>query len=370
MTDVVEINDLESLRSYHLAWTALHAETRHASFFQTQEWLENYWKYCGEGQRLRVLIVRADGRPIGIVPLVEHDEPSRLGTVRVLTYPLEDWGAWYGPIGAQQTATLALAMRYLASQPRTWDVFVPRWTAHGTSDRGRTEQAMRLAGLTPTVETDAVTSVVELEKFAGWESYLDSRSTKTRHELRRKRRRLQSEHKVEFVRWRPDSLRHGDGDARWDLYAKCVSISQKSWQSLSKTGNTLCNESVGELLADAHGLAARLGMVDVSLLMVDDEPAAFYYAYHCRGEVFGLRTGYNPAVASGAGAVLLGMVIEDSFARGDVSFDLGAGPEAYKRRLRTSLRTSSRLTHIAPAAWRPRALRLAKRWAPRVGQAS
>lgn len=359
MADVIEVNDIPSLRSYHLAWTALHAQTPRASYFQTLEWLENYWKHCGDGKRLRVLVVVASGRPIGIVPLVELTESTKLGPVRVLTYPLDNWGPWYGPIGLHQTATLAVAMKHLARTPRTWDVFAPRWTAHKTDDRGRTERAMRLAGFSAILEDDQSTSVIDLKYFADWDAYLGSRTAKVRHEVRRQRRRLTREHQVEFVRHRPESLRHGDGDPRWDLYRDSVLIAEQSWQAVSRTGNTLCHGAVAEQLADAHEHAARLGMIDMSVLYVDGKPASYYYGYCCHGEVLGLRTGFDPKVATGAGAVLLGMVIEDSLARGDRRIDLGVGPETYKTRLRTTVETSTRLTHIAPGAWRPWTLRAA-----------
>ncbi|MEO0530812.1 MAG: GNAT family N-acetyltransferase [Planctomycetota bacterium] len=361
MNDVVEVNEIDALRSYHLAWTALHAETPRASFFQTFEWLENYWRHRGEGQRLRVLIVRANGRPLGIVPLVERTERSRLGPVRVLTYPLDNWGSNFGPIGPSRTATLALAMKHLASTPRTWDVFAPRWTLHDTVDRGRTEHAMRLAGLPATVESQSTTSLIEFGAFADWDAYLRSRSTKTRHEVRRQRRRLERQHHVEFVRFRPEALRHGNGDPHWTAYAQCLAIAEKSWQASSADGNTLSNDSVAPLLVDAHQQAARLGMLDMSLLLLDGQPAAYYYGYHCDGEVVGLRTGYDPDATGGTGSVLIGHLIEDSFARGDTRLDLGVGTQQYKRRLRTNVEKTSRLTHIARGAWRPQALRAA-RW--------
>lgn len=370
MTDVVEVNDLTTLRTYHLAWTALHGETRGASFFQTFEWFENYWNHCGEGKRMRVLVVRADGRPIGIVPLVEQTEATHVGRVRVLTYPLDSWGPWFGPVGASQAAILALAMRHVASRPKTWDVFRPRWTAHETHDRGRTECAMRLAGLRPAVATDTTTSVVETGGFENWEAYLASRTRKARRELRRQRRKLHSEHDVEYVRYRPEPLRNGGGDPRWDLFRECMQVAEQSWQAESTTGNTLCHRSVACMVHDAHEQAARLGMVDVNLLYVDGQPAAYLYGYHCRGEVYALRTGYDPRVTIGAGAVLLGHIVEDSIARRDTSLDLGPGDYEFKRRLRTATPSSTSLTYVAPHAWRPRALEAAKWCVRKLGGAA
>ena len=37
--------------------------------------------------------------------------------------------------------------------------------------------------------------------------------------------------------------------------------------------------------------------IDLNLLLIDERPVAFNYAYHFRGYVFGLRTGYDPVRA-------------------------------------------------------------------------
>ena len=361
MTNVLEINDVKELSSYHLAWTALHAETPGASFFNTLEWLQTYWAHFGEGQRLRVLIVRHEGRPLGIVPLCERTETTRLGKVRVLTYPLDDWGIWYSPIGACQTAIQTLAMKHIASTPREWDIFEPRWTDTGT-DRGRLELAMKLAELPAEIAPHRETSLIECDQFPDWNAYLASRKTKTRHEIERKRRKIQRSHNMEYVTYRPEALRDGGGDPRWDLYEECLAVSRKSWQAESQTGNTLCQAHVSAFLADAHEQAARLGMLDLHLLRVEGVAVAYSYGYHCRGQAMGLRMGFDPAAPKGVGSVLLGHLIQNSFEQGDLCLDMGVGTEGFKKNLRTSTKICTHLTHNNARAWRPRAM-AAARWA-------
>ena len=111
MSHVEEINDIFQLEGYRLLWNALLPQTRNATFFQSFDWLKVYWEHFGVGQRLRVLVVCSEGRPIGILPLVVRREKSRVGPIRVLTYPLHDWGTFYGPIGPNPTATL-IAVRF------------------------------------------------------------------------------------------------------------------------------------------------------------------------------------------------------------------------------------------------------------------
>src|SRR5262245_39294013 len=106
MTEVVEINDIEQLAEYRLLWNSLFPATPHASFFLTYDWLEACWRHFGSTQKLKVLIPYAAGKPLGILPLCVRSEQYRVGTVRVLTYPMDNWGTWYGPIGPNPSATM------------------------------------------------------------------------------------------------------------------------------------------------------------------------------------------------------------------------------------------------------------------------
>src|SRR5262245_20933403 len=122
MIEVQEIRDIDELAGYRLAWNSWLADTPRATFVNTFDWLENYWQHFGAGQQLRAIVVRSAGAPIGILPLCVRTERHGLGTQRVLTYPLEGWGSWYGPIGSNPAATMMAAMQHLRRVRRDWDV--------------------------------------------------------------------------------------------------------------------------------------------------------------------------------------------------------------------------------------------------------
>jgi CelD/BcsL family acetyltransferase involved in cellulose biosynthesis len=344
MAEVIEINTLEDLAPYRLAWSALLAQTSGATFFQTYDWLAAYWRHFGEGQRLRVLVITSCGEPIGIVPLCERTEASRLGEVRVLTYPLDHWATWYGPIGANAAAAMLMAMRHLRESSPNWDILELRWTNAAKSDRGRTQRAMQAVGFRPRRAEFQQASAIDLG--GSWQEYWSSRSSKWRNNQQRTARRLAASGQVEIVRHRPASAAEGDGDVRLDLYDACVHIASNSWQGVQQGSTTLSSERVQAFLRDTHAAAARLGMLDMNLLSIDGRPAAFAYNYHYKGRVQGLRSGFDPAVSSdGAGSVLLLRAIEDSFARGDKHYDLGIDYHGYKCGFRTHIETSYRFTH-------------------------
>lgn len=366
MAEVIEINSLEQLAPYRMAWNALLQRTCRATFFQTYDWLELYWRHFGEGQRLRVLVVTSCGEPIGIVPLCERVEHFRVGQLRVLTYPLDHWGTWYGPIGPNVAAAMLMAMRYLRQSETDWDLLELRWTSTARCDRGRTQRAMRTVGFQPQRAAFQLASAIDLT--GSWEDYWQSRTSKWRNNLLRTSRRLDGMGHVQFIRHRPAPAAMGDGDPAWGIYDACVHIASQSWQGRAADGTTLSSPRVKAFLRDAHAAAARLGMVDVNLLTVDGRPAAFAYNYHHDGRVQGLRTGFDPAASSaGAGSVILRDVIRDSFSRGDTHYDLGIGYHGYKTGFRTHTETSYRFTHYR-AGLRAQGVRLS-RWLRPHGQA-
>ncbi len=322
MAQVVEINDLAELSSYRLLWTKLCSETTGASFFHSLDWLETYWQFHGARQRLRVLIVYAAESPIGILPLVVRRETTRLGTVRVLTYPLADWGSFYGPIGPNPTATLIAGLGHVRGTEADWDLIDLRWI-DGPQACDRTQRAMEIRGFSASMAVWARSAQIELD--GTWASYWAARKRTWRKNVRYAEKRLAGHGPLEFSRYRPRGSAWGDGDPNWPLYDECESLALRSWQGSSTTGTTLSHAAVQPFLRAAHAAAAHAGAADISLLSVGGVPAAFAYCYQTAGYVYGLRMGFDAGQThDGAGTVLLARLIEDSFQRADRIVDLGS----------------------------------------------
>jgi CelD/BcsL family acetyltransferase involved in cellulose biosynthesis len=366
MIRVYEINDADPLADLRLVWDALLRRTRGATFFQSLDWLLVYWRHFGGGAALRVLVVEHAGDVLGIVPLAVCPEPTRLGRLRVLTYPLDDWGSFYGPIGPQPAATLLAAMRHLRRAARDWDLLDLRWIAADGHDAGRTWRAMQMAGFQARMQPRMFAALADLRR--GWGAYWASRSGHFRREVQRCHRKLQRAGRLTYLWHRPRPLAQGDGDPRWELYDACEQIARHSWQAQSTNGTTLSHAAVRDFLRDAHQAAARAGAVDLHLLYVDDEPAAFVYNYHYQGYVSGVRMGYDPRVSrTGLGNCLLARSIATLCEQGDHTLDLGTEYLECKRVWATSIAGSYRCTHFPWAVPRAQLIRL-KRWlvGPRV----
>jgi len=360
---VEEINHFEELLRLRPVWERLLGQTSGANFFQSLGWLETYWRHFGAGQRLCVLVVRQGEEVYGILPLVVCSEKTRVGTVRVLTYPLHDWGSFYGPIGPDPEAVLRAGLAYLRRRRRDWDLLELRWVGASDADRHRTERAMRSAGFQAYQSVWDVTYVIDL--VGDWQQYLQSRQSKWRNNFRRWQRKLSQRGTVRHVRYRPKGEAFGETDPRWDLYEMCEEVARRSWQGSSTTGTTLTHECVRPFLRDVHAVAARCGALDLNLLLLGEQPIAFAYNYYWDGYVYGLRLGYDPAASrDGAGNLLYAEIIRDSFARGDHTYDLGVGSLACKRHLLTRHVPIYRYSHFPPLSPKAQLIRC-KRWATR-----
>ncbi len=330
MTRVTEINDIEQLGGYRSVWNGLLDQTPLASFFQSLDWLEVYWRHFGQSQTLRALVVESGGRPVGILPLVIRTERYRVGPAQVLTYPLDDWGTFYSPLGPQPAVTLTAVLAHVSRTKRDWDLLDLRWVDRSRTDRGRTQRALEAAGMRSNEQIWDEASVVDMA--ASWDDYWSTRDTHWRTNIRRSEKKLDAAGDVQYIRYRPAGNGCDDADPRWDLYEACHLIAQQSWQGAATDGTTISHQAVCAYLRDTHVAAANAGALDLNLLLLDGRPAAFAYNYQYRGHVYGLRMGYDAAVTSdGAGSVLVHRMLRDSHQRGDRLFDMGPGSQDCKR---------------------------------------
>ncbi len=346
MTRVEELNSLADLQPHRLRWRKLLGETRGASFVQSLEWLDTYWRHFGAEGRLRVLIVSSDREPLGIVPLAVRLRHTRLGIVRVLSFMVEDWAGFCGPIGPNPTACLLTALRHIQQTPRDWDL-IQLDAVDPTQDCGRTEHALRRVGFPAHRSLGQATALLWFR--APWPAYWASRTEHCRRTLRRAEAHLAMQGSVEYVHYRPQGAAWDDADPRWDLYDACEWLAGQGSPTRTIVGTiSLCEQRLRPFLRDLHPRAAQAAMVDLHLLHVSGIPAAFAYGYHLGGQVVAVSSGVHPGPCfRSASTVLLGRLLERCCKLGDLSYNLGGGSLRPKRRWLTDLVHSESYTHFA-----------------------
>ncbi|WP_417390065.1 GNAT family N-acetyltransferase [Gimesia sp.] len=346
MSDVIELHDIEALNDFQSDWTRLLSITPGGTFFRSREWLQVYWKHFAADQKLRVLIVRENGEVTGIVPLCWKKIKSKFGSCRILTFPFDDWGSFYGPVSPDQESTLRAAFHYLLNSPRDWDLIDLRCVETDGFDGGATERAFQAEKME--FEKFVWEQAMYVDLSQSWEEYLAARPRKARQTYTRAERNLQAQGEIEHLRYRPRGEAFGESDPRWDLYEMCELIAAKSWQGSSTTGTTITHANVNQFFRDTYESAIRAGAFDLNLIFLSGEPAAFSYNFVQNGLINGLRMGYNPEVSDqGLGRLLVGRILHDSMDRGDLLLDVGTGAVDAKRYWYTSVENSYRYVYYS-----------------------
>lgn len=360
---VVEIRSLSDLQSIRQAWLNLLEQTPGADFFQTPYWLETYMQHVGDDTELKVLVIYEGAQATGILPLVIAPYQCSLGRFRVLTYPLDWWGTFFGPVGANPDEILRTGLDWIQQQPRDWDFLELRFVNDfGVADSGesdRTLDVLQQVGFGSIVKEPMFHCArIDLSNVT-WDEYLAGRRKSWKTNIRRTENKSRKLGEVEHIRFRPEA---GEQDPRWDWYEECCRLSRLSWQGKSDNTQTFAHPNVDPFLRALHQRAVSEGCVDMNLLMIDGKAVAYHYGYHFNGYFSSLRLGFDPEFSKpGVGTVLTSRMIQDCIQRGDHTFDFL--PDCLKAKLawQTSVDVGYRYTHFPSSLSRGGLLKL-KRW--------
>ncbi|HMP08566.1 MAG TPA: GNAT family N-acetyltransferase, partial [Lacipirellulaceae bacterium] len=364
MIDVVEFNRLSDLVALRDDWQRLLRQTAGYSFFHTLEWLQASWETYRGAQRLRILAVRRDGQIVGIVPWCVRTEQRRIGPVRVLTYPLDDWGAFLGPLGPDPRGTIRAAIRHVCDAPRDWDMIDLRWVDEAADEFLAIGEAFREAAFEYRVFPRNLVRLCRTS--GGWDQYEASRSRNWRRRMKHDLNTLEKVGPVRLQRYRP-AAGAGSRDEHDGAFDLCAQLAARSWQADDPSQSTLCSPRVAGMLRDANRAAAALGMLDANILYVGDRPVAYNYNYVAEGRIYGLRCGYDATAGlESCGRVLLYLMIKDSFERGDQEYNFGPGRQEYKERFGTEMRYAYTFRHHARFSLRSQLLHLKQEVEERV----
>ncbi|HLQ45726.1 MAG TPA: GNAT family N-acetyltransferase [Planctomycetaceae bacterium] len=308
MISVQELRDVACPSRLRHLWQELWHRTPRASFRQTPEFLKS--QQTSADGRWRMLLVSAWSRPIGIVPLRERTIQRTLGTFRVLSLPESPWGFFPGCVGPHPTTALTAAVRHLAEQDPSWDVFeLPAVVADGQKPQ-RIVGAFETSGLTPFQRTRRELCGVELPERAS--QFWANRDAASRHRWRELDLSLMRRDTVRFVRFRPRGAQFGDTDRDWTFLNLLNRVARRQ----PDADRVRQAQARIDLLRETHAAAVDAGSADVAILLIDSRPAAFAYNVHCRSRVESLLLLADPDVPHAAD-LLIGQMLQDEIARGD-----------------------------------------------------
>jgi CelD/BcsL family acetyltransferase involved in cellulose biosynthesis len=311
MNYAVNGESLESLDAYR-SDSALGLDW--GSVFVLPVWLRCWWEVFGEGNEMLVCTVREGDSVIGIAPLRARDGEARfIGDIDVCDYAdfvvVPGWerdffGALLDHLVEKGITRLDLAL----VRP---DASVFRGLEEAAGERGY--------GFVRTQED----VTVEMEMPGDWEAYLAGLSSKQRHEVRRKMRRMAEYGDVDF----------GFIEGVEEVTSALDGFFRMFTESRRDKSEFLTNkvELFFRLMTAAM---AREGLLRMGVLRLNREPIAEIVCFDYGDRVYLYNSGYDPEhTAMSAGLLSKVYAIRDSIEKGRGTFDFLKGDETYKQQL-------------------------------------
>jgi CelD/BcsL family acetyltransferase involved in cellulose biosynthesis len=308
-------------------WDRLVTESPLTHPFMTHEWISTWWECFGDNSELCILLVRANGDPIAIAPLMRTTERVYGRQVRTLQFPANDHTNRCDVIVTTRAGDAYAAIwNFLMSESAMWDMVVLRELP---------ADSLTLEELTRRAEQDGVLWgrwQSELSPFASlntrWDHYVESLPTKHRANLRNRWKRL-------FALGRVGFETVSAGPALADALDEGFRIEGAAWKE--RAGSAIrCQPDVHRFYSLFAERASKRGWLQLQFLKVDDRRIGFAYCVAYRNRMYLLRPGFDPAYASYSPVNLLCChALRDACACGFSAYDFLGANEDWKRQWST-----------------------------------
>ncbi|MEA3334587.1 MAG: GNAT family N-acetyltransferase [Chloroflexota bacterium] len=314
--------DAESLTELRAEWNTLLAQSQVNTPFLTWEWQTTWWNNLGTGD-LWVVTWRDQGELVAIVPLyltINAEGERQLDTIGCIE--VSDYLDLIIAAGREEEVFRAFLDWLLGPEAPDWDVLaLCNLAQHSPSHRYLPEHAAA-RGLHAITRLEDVCPVIQLPE--DWETYLQTRlDKKQRHEIRRKKRKIQREADVNW--YVVDDTRALDAEI--DDFVRLHRLSAEAKEGFMTGEMEQFFRQIARAMYDS-------GWLSLAFIEVNGDKAASMLSLCYEDRCLLYNSGYDPNRYRelSPGIVLTGLVIEDAIDRGYSVFDFLQGDEVYKYR--------------------------------------
>ncbi len=282
--------------------------------FVLPPWLNSWWQVFGGNEEIYLRAVYQDANIIGIAPLRKKGNTVFfIGDIDVCDYvdfivtpdrELEFFSTFMDDI--EKNGIRQLDLKYVRPDSTVMQGLVPYVIEHGYQCVTTSEDVN-----------------VEMDLPSSWDEYLALLSSKQRHEVKRKLRRLGEAGNVEYHINEDEVSVSGIMGIFFRMFVE--SRQDKA------TFLTEQRESFFRLLASN---LTKAGLLRFGILNLDGKPVAQILYFDYNDCVYLYNSGYDPEYVSlSAGLLSKVLAIKDSIEKGKRKFDFLKGPEIYKYHL-------------------------------------
>ena len=314
--DVVGSTTEDAFASLRDEWIDLENRAANDNIFLTYTWQHAWWEDLGDDgdRQLDIVAFREHGRLVGLAPTY-HEKGGGFTLVRFGGgLEVTDYLGFMVEPGYEKAVGRAFLERCLSRSGLVMDL-------HYLRGEGVTVKAIAAAAADLdrrcTVEEEEVSPRITLPRT--WDEYVVHLNKKNRHELRRKRRRLEDAGGWTIAETSAETLT-ADLEAFFDLHA-----------ASTRAKADFMTEEVKTFFRHICSHLEEEGWLSLRTLVFEAKPLAAVLGFVYRGKLLLYNSGYNPEYNRlGPGFVLMSEEIRLAIEAGLTEVDFLRGNEKYK----------------------------------------
>ena len=321
--NVEVINTAAGLAGLAPIWDGLVARSGATHPFVTHTWFQTWWDCFGGDAELMIVVVRADGEPIAIAPLMRRTERMYGARQRCVRFIAND----HTPrcdfiVGERADEAYAAIAQFLMHGSPDWDVLQLRDVPTDSRTLGNLAEHAARSGFLSGVRCSANSPV--LQTTGEWEQYMESLPAKRRWFLRNRLKRLSKLGRVSF-----ETI--SGGAALSEALEDGYRLEAAAWKGTAGTA-ILCDSKIQRFYALLAERAADRGWLRLQFLKLDDRRIAFAYCLAYADRMYLLKPGFDPEYAAfSPGNLLFYLALQELHRSRFVAYDFLGYDDHWKK---------------------------------------
>lgn len=320
--EVEVVRDIDGFNAIAADWDRLVDESAIDRLFLSHAWFRTWWESFGEGNELRIVIVRAAGRLVAAAPMMR---------TRASIYGLkaDTLHAIYNPhtprfdfiVGRNQDPQLYEAIWNELAAQDDCDAIILAQIPEGSRTVATIEKLAKRNHWLTGQWASAASPYIRLG--CDYETLFNTLGSGVRFNLTKRHGRLSKNGAVdvEVITDRSqvdEAMRDG------------LRIEAAAWKGASGTA-MLSDPSVAEFYTELARRQADLGQLRLTFLRLNGRRISFNYLLQSRRKLYAVKIGYDPQFhAYSPGNMLLNLILKDACGEGIEEYDLLGGDDDWK----------------------------------------
>lgn len=329
------ISNFEEFLKLEEIWNKILEKSQSDYVCLTFEWFKSWWMGFGKDKQLMVILIKEEGRLIGIAPLMLVSKRFRGLPVKEIGFIQNDNSPRCDFIISEKREEVINAIvRYLKRIKNNWDVInfsnLPVESANYEIFKECFKKNRFIFGI-----KDGLCSPF-IRISSDWPTYFSNRSKKFHKVLRNKINRIE--------RLGHYSIQKISTESEYDnVLNNIFDISSKSWKAKFDKDMAGTEENK-KFFLELSKICGRKGWVNIWLLNLKDKPIAYEYHLQYKNKLCGLRADFEEKYQeSSPGSVLDMNVVKYAFESCLEEYDLCGSSDFYKKNWTETTREHTKL---------------------------